>query len=146
MGCKSMKKKILVGVTVVVEVENPWIFAKKGDEQLARRWNSRAEDVVSEIRRHVDGIDDMRIQMEHEETCEHCGSDWTEGPQSLHNGGCCWRDCAVLDLVDGHGDLSRIEDLAYDYWSVPTIQTDPTLSALSALNVLSMEATAWPST
>ena len=137
-----MKKKILVGVTVVVEVEEPLRFTAKGEEQLARRWNSRAEDVVSEIRRHVDGIDDMRIQMEHEETCEHCGWEWTEDSQSLHNGGCCWLDCAVFDLVGDPTYTLTIEDHTYGYWSLPLVQTDPAFSALAALNVLSMEALA----
>ena len=60
------------------------------------------EEIASQIRRHVDGLPSSRdrgVSVEWTEAlyCEHCGSTWSEGENSPHNGGCCAKDCDVLE-------------------------------------------------
>jgi len=54
------------------------------------------ETIVCQIRRHVDDIQTPWVSYDIEETCEFCGSKWTEG-DSPHNGGCCHQDCEVFE-------------------------------------------------
>ena len=62
-----------------------------GEEEAACR------EILEQIKRHVDKIGRATVLSETEDVCEHCGSAWTEGEASLHNGGCCDADCAVLE-------------------------------------------------
>ena len=62
-------------------------------------------DLLSQIRdqiiRHVDGVsrNSVNLMVDVESVCEHCGSAWTEGKDSPHNGGCCEKDCEVFDKL-----------------------------------------------
>lgn len=59
------------------------------------------EEMQQQVLRHVDGVRSRNVQIENdiEETCEFCGSAWTEG-KSPHNGGCCAKDCEVFEAME----------------------------------------------
>jgi hypothetical protein len=58
------------------------------------------EEIVTQIRRHVDGVQQPIASWDVIKVCEHCGSKWTEGESSPHNGGCCKQDCEVFDKCE----------------------------------------------
>jgi hypothetical protein len=67
------------------------------DEETVRM----LEEMKSQIERHVDGVRRNSVNIVHDTTdyCEWCGSKWTEG-DSPHNGGCCDKDCEVMDGIE----------------------------------------------
>ena len=50
-----------------------------------------AEEMLSQIKRHVDGAKHAQIVTEKEYFCSHCGHKWTE-KSITYNGGCCEKD------------------------------------------------------
>jgi transposase-like protein len=84
-----MKKRFVTDVKIVVEIPDN-MFATNRDRIVALK-RSTAADTISQIRRHVDGIQHMEIVEDVEYQCEHCGSDWTEDSDT-YNGGCCDAD------------------------------------------------------
>ena len=85
-----MKITNIVDYTVIVEVENFGKSWKSNERYLAEK-RSYAEEMINEIKRHVDNVDHVYIETEYEAVCEHCGSGWTE-EDSNYNGGCCDKD------------------------------------------------------
>lgn len=81
--------------SVVVEVDPGWITRSADDAARKRGWVSEAENVVSQIKRHVDHRT-AYIEHDTDDLCSFCGSFWTEG-DSPHNGGCCDEDCALME-------------------------------------------------
>lgn len=71
-----------------------------GQTRTEEETRSVCNDLIQQIRRHVDGIDSAVLVYDVEKTCEHCGWQWTEGDESLHNGGCCDKDCEVMDSLE----------------------------------------------
>jgi methionyl-tRNA synthetase len=59
------------------------------------------EDIIQQIKRHVDDIGSVYLERDSELVCEHCGAYWTEGSASKHNGGCCSKDCEVYIKENG---------------------------------------------
>lgn len=61
-------------------------------------WESRmqdaCEDIVADIRRHVDDVGYVQIVCDQEQVCEHCGYRWSEESKD-YNGGCCEKDEAA---------------------------------------------------
>ena len=51
----------------------------------------KLEDLKRSIMRHIDGVEVVVMNFDHEHTCEHCGSYWTE-ESNAYNGGCCDKD------------------------------------------------------
>ena len=84
-----MKKRLVTDVKIVVEIHDN-MFATNRERIVALK-RSTAADIISQIRRHVDGISNMEIVEDVECQCEHCGSDWTEDSDT-YNGGCCDAD------------------------------------------------------
>ena len=65
----------------------------------------RCEAIAEQIRRHVDdlpsrGARGVSVIWDTEAYCEYCGSPWTEGRDSPHNGGCCDEDVALMDAAE----------------------------------------------
>lgn len=50
----------------------------------------RCEDIVAQVRRHVDGVRTARVMPE-SFGCSFCGASWTE-TSFTYNGGCCDAD------------------------------------------------------
>lgn len=70
-------------------------------EDNVEEYRDRCNDIISDIKRHVDNADTPYIHFECEKTCEFCGAKWTEGDDSPHNGGCCEEDIAIMEATDG---------------------------------------------
>lgn len=96
MGFKRVKNDI----RVEVEPRHPGNFgwvSISGCERSEAETISICESIVQDIKRHVDDIQDARVVYHTELVCEHCDSIWTEGEDSPHNGGCCFKDCEVYE-------------------------------------------------
>ncbi len=61
------------------------------DEQIARDYKERCEEIVREIRRHVENVGSASVIETSEARCSHCGRGWTEDSDA-YNGGCCDKD------------------------------------------------------
>ena len=90
------KKEIFNCVYLEVAIEKPGFGRGISPEQ----WISAARDVADQIKRHCDGVSDISITPDIDLVCEFCGYDWTEGGDSLHNGGCCEKDEEVMKAID----------------------------------------------
>lgn len=71
------------------------------EQRRLKKYRERCEEIVEQIRRHVDNVGGVYVETEKEAVCEYCGSTWTEGEESPHNGGCCIKDIEVYDAVNG---------------------------------------------
>ena len=49
------------------------------------------EDIMNDVKRHVDDLGYVEIEFDTEHTCSHCDSTWTEDSETF-NGGCCAKD------------------------------------------------------
>lgn len=56
-----------------------------------RDMQSRCDDIVSDIKRHVDNARHIEVEFDQDSVCEHCGAAWTE-TSNTYNGGCCSKD------------------------------------------------------
>lgn len=80
-----MKKTHQENFRVEVTPDNLWGIR---NEQAIRQM---CEDIKRDIQRHIDNIDGVRVVSDLCETCECCGSSWTE-KGTTYNGGCCDQD------------------------------------------------------
>ena len=89
-----------------VTVSRPWPLAGSDNEKKRQdRWVEIATKLLTQIIRHCDDVEHVEIKHDTDDLCEHCGAAWTEGDSS-HNGGCCDKDCDVMeaeDAVEGVG-------------------------------------------
>lgn len=67
------------------------LYGAEDHDRLMQELRSRAETIVEQAMRHVDGIGEIEIETETEAECEFCGYRWTEDDPD-YNGGCCERD------------------------------------------------------
>ena len=73
------------------------------DEARRRKYyQDAAREIASQARRHVDGCT-VAVESDTVEVCEWCGCTWTEG-DSPHNGGCCDKDCEVMEATEVDDD------------------------------------------
>jgi hypothetical protein len=98
MGLKKTKVNFRVEVTPRAPGDFGICFIS-GQTRTEEETRSICIDLIQQIRRHVDGIDSAVLVFDVERTCEHCGWQWTEGDDSPHNGGCCAKDCDVMDSL-----------------------------------------------
>ena len=63
---------------------NPRYYA---DAEIIRE----CEDMIIQVKRHVDNVSSVRIVWDDAGTCSFCGATWTE-PEDTYNGGCCEKD------------------------------------------------------
>ena len=45
-------------------------------EQIEKDYQRRCEDMVDQIKRHVDEVGDAYVDFDSESVCSHCGRDW----------------------------------------------------------------------
>ena len=81
----------------------PKTYRLSNMEHELRDQKNICEDMVKEIKRHVDDVDDIYVITEFDLICEHCGSVWTESKYASHNGGCCDKDAEIY-LADRMGE------------------------------------------
>jgi len=65
------------------------------EEKRLEEYRVKCEQMVRQIKRHVDDVGSVSVESEMEAVCEHCGSDWSEERDSPHNAGCCEKDAKV---------------------------------------------------
>jgi hypothetical protein len=70
-----------------------YISTKPEASTLEYKYRRACEEIVSEIKRHVDGISSANIVWDTVHSCEHCGAKWSE-ESTIYNGGCCAGDIA----------------------------------------------------
>lgn len=63
-----------------------------GVERTEKEEEALCNEIASQILRHVNDVVSARVIWKTEMICEHCGASWSEGEDSLHNGGCCDED------------------------------------------------------
>lgn len=66
-------------------------IAAVNEADRVRQYNERCEQIIRDIKRHVDNVSDAELVVVTESTCEHCGEPWTEVSDTF-NGGCCDKD------------------------------------------------------
>jgi len=81
------KKEIFNCAYLEVAIERPFTSTAPSPEH----WVAAAQDVVAQIKRHVDGVSHININDDIDEVCEFCLCGWTED-NDLYNGGCCDKD------------------------------------------------------
>ena len=68
-----------------------WIsFAGRSDEEIT------CDNIVADIKRHVNDVASIEVEHDQQYVCEHCGSDWTED-SNAYNGGCCDADQSAFE-------------------------------------------------
>jgi hypothetical protein len=58
---------------------------------IEKDYIDRCEEMIEQIKRHVDDVDSAYVEFDQEFVCEFCGRDWTEDSDT-YNGGCCDKD------------------------------------------------------
>lgn len=78
-------------------------FASVGDwmvssdeAELQRLYKERCEEIVRDVRRHVENVGSASVESDTVATCEHCGYRWGEESPD-YNGGCCDKDQEAQD-------------------------------------------------
>jgi hypothetical protein len=49
-------------------------------EKINSLYKERCEEIVDQIRRHVDNVGDASVEYDTNVVCSHCGRDWDESP------------------------------------------------------------------
>lgn len=99
---------------VEVIPDEPWILGRDiTEKQIHQKWRDAANEVMEQIKRHVDGINrhGTEVKWDTRRECAACGSRWTEESDTF-NGGCCDEDMkheppqpgADLKLLAGEGE------------------------------------------
>ncbi len=68
----------------------------KNEEDRQRQYRERCEEIVADIKRHVDSVGSVYVDHDTVHKCEHCGWAWTE-ESATYNGGCCDKDQVAED-------------------------------------------------
>lgn len=71
-------------------------FFCKDEADRQCQYKQRCEEIVTEVRRHVDNIGHVSVESDDVHACEHCGARWTED-SAEYNGGCCDKDQEAQD-------------------------------------------------
>lgn len=70
------------------------------DDAAQARWErdmtERCNELIADMKRHVDNFGSASVEFTQERVCEHCGSRWTESSDQ-YNGGCCEADQTAED-------------------------------------------------
>lgn len=100
-----MKDELRTNFRVVIEPKRLGDFGivsvsdsmvSRGEKDRQKQYRERCDEIINDVKRHVDAVGDVYIESDVEYFCEHCGSVWTEcGAQ--YNGGCCDKDQADQD-------------------------------------------------
>lgn len=95
MSVKIVHSNHRIEITPVI---SRWIWPANVSTEEAERKNiaKSCNDMIEEIKRHIDDVDSVAMRYDTDRVCEHCGSVWTEDSQS-YNGGCCDKDEAAED-------------------------------------------------
>lgn len=66
-------------------------FLVRDEAERQRQYQERCEEIMADVKRHVDQVGYVSVECDIEHVCEHCGGTWTE-ESATYNGGCCDKD------------------------------------------------------
>ena len=77
------------------------------DAKRLKLYRERCEEIIADIKRHVNDVGCVALSADTENVCEYCGDVWTEKSQT-YNGGCCDRDIEIQEAVETkHEELNE---------------------------------------
>jgi rubrerythrin len=71
-------------------------YGPEAQARWERDMQERCDELIADMKRHVDNFGRAFVEFDQEHVCEHCGSTWTE-TSSAYNGGCCEADQEAED-------------------------------------------------
>ena len=86
---------------VVLDVDRPWMFGNKSEEEKNERWRSACKTLISNVKRHCDGFSNIDYECDSYFVCSFCGNLWEEDSDGIPV--CCdkavaeWENNKVLD-------------------------------------------------
>ena len=99
------KKRNVTGYHVEIDQDSPSRYPGRNPHYAAQDEKRICEEIVRDIKRHVDNVRHVAAVEESEMVCEHCGGIWTEG-DNPDNAGCCDADIDEMDKrKEGDDDL-----------------------------------------
>ena len=91
---------------VVVTPDSPnWFFNSRDEKRTEQYYRETCKEILN-IKRHVDNVQDIRIENSKPKVCSYCGYPW-ETTSDVYNGGCCDEDIdnAVANkIIDNEGN------------------------------------------
>jgi hypothetical protein len=66
------------------------------EKERQKEYKERCEEIVEQIKRHVDNVGGVYILCDTNNVCEFCGFEWTEEDPN-YNGGCCTKDVEMFE-------------------------------------------------
>lgn len=87
-----MKKSFITDVRIEIspDLGNSSGLFYNTEAKRMKALEDQANEMLAQIKRHVDGARHACIVFDREDRCEHCGYRWTEAGD--YNGGCCDKD------------------------------------------------------
>ena len=82
------RRDVWIESRVIVEPAEPMWFGWRNPEADSTR---ACESIVDAVKRHVDDVNRVYVDVVREPRCEFCGRVWTEDSH-IYNGGCCKED------------------------------------------------------
>jgi hypothetical protein len=78
----------------LISVSSSFLYGNNEGERkrMERDIQDRCEEIVKDVKRHVNQVGAIDLEFDQKYVCEHCGAEWTEG-ENPFNGGCCDKDC-----------------------------------------------------
>lgn len=102
-----------------VHVPTSWLY--KDEAAIEKGYRDACKDIVTEVKRHIDGVDSVYVDCDVREECEHCGWIWKPDAKGLN--GCC--DKEVQEWITAHPGSTCEECTA---WLVDGDPHEPTCS------------------
>ena len=92
-----MKVIVRDNYRVEVSLKDPYVFTKwESNTDKVHKLNiGICEDIVNDIKRHIDNVGYVSVAFDEHETCEHCGYSWEEEEDGTPM--CCSK--AVLEFM-----------------------------------------------
>jgi len=66
---------------IVVIPDEPWLLSKENlgmTQENFGKWSRACKEIVEQIKRHVDGFDDVCQDFDSRDICSFCGNTWEE--------------------------------------------------------------------
>ena len=97
-----------------VSVSADFLYGRTAEAQkrIEREEEARANEVMADVKRHVDNVGRAYVEFDQEHVCEHCGASWTEDSPD-YNGGCCSDDQAAADAANKEERDSLLSSLGF---------------------------------
>lgn len=98
--------------SVGVSAEFLYGRTEEAKKRIEREEEVRANDVMADVKRHVDNVGRVYVEFDQEHVCEHCGASWTEASPD-YNGGCCDADESAAEAAQKAKRDSLMQSLGF---------------------------------